>query len=102
MIFRRKYDYHLYHDDYEFDGLPDPSRVHFWHAKDKDSMPAKERRQPAQPVSKFDGRPGNECARAAQRARALRERPLVPSGLCLVFGECVSRYGDEGIVAAVQ
>lgn len=56
MLFRRKYDYELKHDDYEFDGLPALGRIHFWYAKDADSMPRKKRRQPARTSSKFDGR----------------------------------------------
>lgn len=56
MLFRRKFSYWLHHDDYELDGLPDPGRVHFWYAKDKDSMPRKKRSQPARRSSKFDGR----------------------------------------------
>ena len=56
MLFRRKYSYELYHDDYELDGLPDPGRIHFWYAKDKDNMPSKKRRQSAQRSPKFDNR----------------------------------------------
>ena len=57
MLFRRAYDYELYHDDYELDGLPDAGRIHFWHAKDKDNMPRKKRhQQPNQRSSKFDDR----------------------------------------------
>lgn len=55
MLFRRKYSYRLYHDDYELDGLPDSGRIHFWYAKDRDNMPRK-KRQPAQPSSKFNDR----------------------------------------------
>lgn len=56
MLFRRKFSYELYHDDYEFDGLPDPGRIHFWYAKDADSMPRKKRSLPPRRSSRFDGR----------------------------------------------
>ena len=56
MLFRRKFSYELYNDDYELDGLPNPGRIHFWYAKNRDSMPSKKRRQSPRASSKFDGR----------------------------------------------
>ena len=56
MLFRKKCSYEIYHDDYELDGLPDARRIHLWYAKDKDNVPRKKRRQPAQRSSNFDDR----------------------------------------------
>lgn len=55
-VFRRRFSYELHHDDYEFDGLPDPGRIRFWYARDRDSMPRKKRSSPPGRSSKFDGR----------------------------------------------
>lgn len=57
MIFRRKFKYRLVHDNYELDGLPDPGRIKFWYARDRDSMPPNKRSTATSlRPSKFDGR----------------------------------------------
>lgn len=76
MLFRRKFSYWLHHDDYELDKLPDPGRVHFWYAKDKESMPRKKRSQPARRSSKFDGR----LITSVHKQHSAREEEPCPCG----------------------